>query len=135
MNGKFKMKKLLLIGIFATTNCFAENVSLKVEPQPTGCRVATNCNIAAVHSISLQNTSNETRTYKVTYKICADNNDCKQHTYDVPVAPTHIWTHNQLLNLFTTFNRARVHQATYYTFVNSPWLNQQYVISGNVPVQ
>ncbi len=128
------MKKLLLIGLL-TTNCFAENVTLKAEPQPTGCRKGITCNIASQHSISLQNTSAELRTYRVTYQICADNKDCSQHVYDVPIAPTHIWTDTRIINLFTKFNRPRVHSATYWTTVSSPWLSQQYQINGNVDVK
>ena len=130
------MKKLLLVTLMATTiTVSAENITLKADPQPTGCQAGSTCNVAAIHSISLQNTSAETRTYKVTYQICADNKDCATHSYDVPIAPTHTWNHSQVLNLFTTFNRSRMHTATYWTYVRSPWINQDYQINGNVDVK
>ena len=130
------MKKLLLITLMTTTMTVnAESISLNAKPAPTSCRVGSTCNIAAEHSISLQNTSTETRSYKVTYMICADNGECSKHEYDVPIAPMHIWTHKYLLNLFTKFNRARVHTVEYWTNVSSPWINPQYKITGNVDVK
>jgi hypothetical protein len=130
------MKKTLLALLTMTTiTANAETITLNARPNPALCRVGSTCNISSEHSISLQNTSPETRTYKVTYMICADNKDCIKIVYDVPVAPMNIWVDTRIVNLFTKFNRARVHELTYWTNVSSPWVNQQYHVSANVDVK
>lgn len=130
------MKKLILVTLMTSTiTVNAETITLNAKPAPALCHVGSTCNIAAEHTISLQNTSAETRTYKVTYQICADNKDCSKHEYNVPIASTHTWTHKHVLNLFTKFNRARVHEITYWTTVSSPWINQQYQTSMNLDVK
>lgn len=130
------MKKLLSLSMLAISmSANAENLTVDIKPNPTYCVVGSTCNISAVQSIVLQNTSSETRTYKVTYQICADNKECAVHVYNVPIAPTHIWRQDYLQNLFTTFNRRRKHAVTYWINVSHPMFYQQKQLDGEVDVR
>jgi hypothetical protein len=130
------MKKTLIVLLTATTmTANAETVTLNAIPNPVHCKAGFVCNISAEHSISLQNTSTETRTYTVTYMICADNGECHKNAYNVPVAPADTWNHKHIMNLFTKFNRAKYHEVSYVTNVSSPWINKQYQLNGKIDVR
>lgn len=129
------MKKLLVSSFLVlSVSANAANVTLVAEPHETACFVDTSCNAAATHSVSIQNTTNVLQTYHVMYQVCADNNDCKRHIYDVPIAPTHVWKHEMLINLFTSFKRARIHNFTAVTQVMGSDYANQLVKTANIRV-
>jgi len=117
------MKKILLPLLLLSTSAQAEYMDLNVKPFPVGCQKGVTCNIAAEHRISLQNTSNETRSYTVTYKICVAAG-CTQKQDIVKLKPGQPWNNRGMMNHYVTFNHGGNYTATYFTILTSNYFTR-----------
>ncbi len=123
-----------MIALFVAPDILADDVNMHIDPRPTYCQVNLYCNISAINTVSIDNTSDVARTYHVVHAIYANDRRPGKLEFNVPVNPHSKWSEPRTVNLMKRYENRGNYIVNYFTTVTAPGLSRQIQVDKYVEV-
>ncbi len=109
------MRKILLLSMIISTNCFAITRNY-VEIPYQQAKVNMQSPVFSKHEIHLINDSSEVKKYDISYQICVDQ-DCKSDRKTISLDPQKKFDEKKVMSFVKSFRRAYDHPIVGHTRV------------------